>query len=161
MRGYHETLCGPLNEAASTIETAVSIAREETHTGTYKWALSWAGAQPTAMWGDVETTLSLVAELLALPKKLRFPINTAWGEVLDGWTMANQGNFDSGSNKMRDSIGYLVDEGIIMYHSVRLALLAQVHIDHEQWEAAHAVIEEVAAAVLKHDEYLDARNSPT
>jgi len=91
---------------------------------------------------------------LALPKKLRSPIDTAWGEVLDGWTMAKQGNFDSGSHKMRDSIGYLVDEGVIMSHSVRLALLAQVHIDDEQWEAAHAVIEEVTAPVLKHDEYV-------
>ena len=51
-------------------------------------------------------------------------------------------------------LGFLADAGVIMLHSIPLAWLAQLHVEHEPWSQARIVVEQAQAPVRRYDEYV-------
>jgi len=87
-------------------EIALSTSRQEPHVGAYKSGSVVGGRQRAAMRGDIEMTQSQFNELLSLPRNVRSPIDTAWGELVDGWVPAKHARVELGIETMRGCLGF-------------------------------------------------------
>lgn len=153
MRGYQQWLCGFPDQAVESMARALAWARELDHAGTFVWSLNWAGSQLAAMMHDAQTAEALTEELMSLPENERSPQDLAWGQVFAGWAIAQRGT-QEGVSLLREGINYLIAEGVKMWQSLHLALLAELYIDSGEFEKASQALNDAMLHIEQHEERL-------
>jgi DNA-binding SARP family transcriptional activator len=92
--------------------------------------------------GDQQRVTAMAEQMLALGEKHELPLARYNGRTFQGWVMALQGDLAGGIGQIEQALAELRALGHTMYITYRLALLAELHIQAGQFEAATAVLEE-------------------
>ena len=71
-------------------------------------------------------------DALSAPGKRRSPLDDAWARLLAGWAIGKRGDRDAGIRMLEDGLGYLFDEGVRMFRSLHLGLLAEIFLEDDQ-----------------------------
>jgi predicted ATPase len=88
--------------------------------------------------------------LMAVATEQSFAQRVAAGEFLRGWLLAMQGQPETGLAQMRQGLAGLLDTGAVIYQPLCLLVLAEVHGQQDQTEAALRALSEALAIIGEH-----------
>ncbi len=144
------------DQALKRVHEALTLAQELSHPFSLAVALNWAAwfhqyrreAQLTQEWAEAE---------IALSKEQGFPFWVAFGTVLRGWALAEQGQGAEGVAQLEQGLAAYLATGAEIGRPHFLALLAEAYGKGGQPEKGLAVLAEVLAqADRNEDRYYEA-----
>jgi len=104
---------------------------------------------------DIKMTREYAEAIIAVSSEQGFPIYLAWGTILQGWTMAQQGSQEEGIALMRRGIAAYEATGSALGRPSMLALLADAYGKAGQAQAGLDRVAEALALVETMEERLD------
>ena len=119
-------ILGEVDKVEGLAQEAIRMARELEHPFTLAFALA------TVSWvystiRDVDKTLVLSAEAMAISAKYSFEVTLAWATSLHGWALAEKGR-DEGVNQLADGLSAAQAAGVRLNNAFTLAMLAEVYL---------------------------------
>ncbi|MEM5316507.1 adenylate/guanylate cyclase domain-containing protein [Paraburkholderia sp. JHI869] len=129
------------DQAANRIQDALTLARKLSHPYSLALALAVAAevyqcrrqAQIAGEYAEAATTLS---------NEQGFPFWLAWGEILRGWALAEQGNAAEGIDQIQKGLSACLATGAELARPYQLSLLAQAFTKAGQASAAMEALTE-------------------
>jgi len=142
---------GYADQALREIRDALALAHELAH------PFSLAQAQGFAAWlyqlcREGPITQEQAEATLTLCTKQGFPLWTAWGMILRGWALVEQGQPEEGIAQMRQGLAAWRATGSQLYLSYFLALLAEAYGKVGRAEEGLTVLTEALEIVNRHKE---------
>ena len=139
------------DQALKRIGEALTLAQEFTHPFSLAYALGPAASiyqcrremQAALGWAEAEITLST---------EHGFALRLAWGKILRGWALAEQGQGEEGITQIRQGLAAYRATGAELLRPYFLALLAEVCGKVEQAEEGLTALAEALATVDKSGE---------
>jgi tetratricopeptide (TPR) repeat protein len=139
--GQYLWALGHIDQARTHLETGLLLVE----TGVRALAVANACFYAAIVYhnlGDHARVRALAEQLLALGDKYDLPLARINGRTFQGWLMAVQGDLTGGIAQIEQAIDKLRALGHTMYFTYRLALLAELQIQADQFDAATAVVAE-------------------
>jgi adenylate cyclase len=136
------------DQAQKRMDEALTLARELSHPYSLGFALGFAAwlhqlrRESSAAREDAE-------EEIAVATEQGFPLWAAWGAVVRGWALAEEGHGAEGSEQIRPAIAAWRAMGTELQLPYFLALLAEAHAKAAQTDEGISVLDEALAAVQK------------
>ncbi len=123
-RAWALCLTGRQNEADAVIEAAIAEALATDHSFSLCYALCFKASiqQCNDDPGEAEATSRRIIDLA---QRHGYPYWVAWAEIVQGWSIARQGNPEVGSERTRDGLRGLAQVGARQILSYGLTLLAE------------------------------------
>jgi predicted ATPase len=151
-RTYQQWLTGFADQAFQTSAEAISSARALNHPSSLAYTLISGGAHPAAMARDARMTEELANESMALSEEQGFSMFLPWGRVALGWAIGKRGKREEGAALLCQGLEELRAGGQKVWLPFYLALLAELHTDSGEVDAALEVLEEARRLVEETDE---------
>ncbi|WNC94978.1 adenylate/guanylate cyclase domain-containing protein [Paraburkholderia sp. FT54] len=98
---------------------------------------------------EVQLTKDCAAASMALSAEQGLPVILAWGSILHGWALAQEGNAEDGMARLRQGLADYEATGARLGRSYFLALLAQTYTSAGQCEAGQNALAEAIAVLQK------------
>ncbi|MBU0608799.1 MAG: AAA family ATPase [Armatimonadetes bacterium] len=122
--GWSLWLRGYPDQAAEQARQALATAESVDHPFSVALALSF-GEWVHQFRGDIAQTLATAERALAISRDLGFAFWIGWGEVLQGWTVAQRGDVEAAIEQMRGGLADWNAQGSQLGRSYFLAMLAE------------------------------------
>jgi predicted ATPase len=116
-RGYPD-------RSARAADRALGYSRELGHAHTFAHVLYWAGTA-AVFARDVATVYTRSSDCVTLASEQGFAQWAAWGQILQGWAGAQQGEATTGIARIRDGLASAAAAGTRLLIPFHLALLAE------------------------------------
>jgi TOMM system kinase/cyclase fusion protein len=142
---------GYVDQALKRSHEALALAQELSHPFSLALALDYATMLHQFCRGR-QAVQELAAAAIALCTEQGFPYYLAWGTVMQGWVLAEQGQREEGSTQMRQSLAALRATGAELRQPYYLAMLAEACGKMAQAEEGLEVLAEAMAAMDKSEE---------
>ncbi len=136
------------DQAQRRMDEALTLARELSHPYSLGFALGFA-AWLHQLRRECSAAREDAEEEIALSNEQGFPLWTAWGTVVRGWALAEQGHGAEGIEQIRQGIAAWRGMGTELQLPYFLALLAEAHAKAGQLDEGMSVLSEALAAVQK------------
>ena len=133
-------------QASKHSQEALALAREVSHPFSMALALVYA-AQLHQLRHEVELTREHAEAAIALSVEQGFPFWLAWGTILRGWAMAEQGSREEGIAQICQGVAAYQATGAEFGRPYYLALLAQSYTNAGQAQAGLDVLADSFATV--------------
>jgi predicted ATPase len=139
------------DQARQMGQKALVLAEEVDHASSLAFGLAGAG------WlsyhgGDMQTMQSQAEALITLTTEQGFALWLAWGKILRGWAIAEQGNRKDGLAQMREGLSAYLATGATGYYPYFLVLLAEAYMKMEQTAEGLAAVAEALQRVTSTEE---------
>jgi class 3 adenylate cyclase/predicted ATPase len=134
------------DQALKRSNEALTLARELSHPYSLAQALDVA-AMVHQFRQEEQATREQAEAMIALSNEQGFALWVAWGTILRGWAIAEQGQGEEGIAQMRQGLAAFRATGAEVFRPYFLALLAEVYGNVKQAEDGLAVLAEALAAV--------------
>jgi predicted ATPase len=144
-------LLGYPEQALQRSQEAITLAREVSHANSMVYALNFA-AIVHSLRREWQATHALTKEACALCAEQGFPFWLALGNILHGWTLAEEGQTNEGIAQMRQGLAAYQATGAASWRTCFLSLLIEVNWKNHQDEEGLTVLAEAFALVEKNDE---------
>jgi adenylate cyclase len=145
-------LLGYPDQALRRNHEALTLAHELGHPHTLAHALGFA-ASLYQFRRDAQAAKEQVKAMLALSSAQEFPQWLAWGAILHGWVLAEQGHRVEGMAQMRQGLTAFDDIGAALGRPYWLALLAEAYGNGWQVEEGLRLLAEALVVVHNSGEY--------
>ena len=119
-------LLGYPDQALQRIHEALTLAREMAHLSSLAYALDWA-AMLHRFRREVEAAQERAAAAITLSTEQGFALYLAWGRIVRGWTLAEQGQGAEGIAQICQGLAASRAAGIQAVLPYHLALLAEAY----------------------------------
>src|SRR5262249_21715060 len=119
LRGYPD-------QALQRAHEAITLARELSHPYSLAIALGRT-AMLHRLRREGQAVQALAEETISLATEQGFPFFSVQGSILQGWTLAEQGQTESGIAQIRQGLAAFQDMGIASTGSYNLSLLAEAY----------------------------------
>ncbi|MBP0623110.1 adenylate/guanylate cyclase domain-containing protein [Cupriavidus consociatus] len=126
-------------QASKHCQEALALAREVSHPFSMALALVYA-AQLYQFRHEAALTREYAEAAIALSVEQGFPFWLAWGTVLRGWALAEQGSREEGIAQVLQGVAAYQSTGAEMGRPTQLALLAQTYANAGQGQAGLDVL---------------------
>ncbi|MBX3348283.1 MAG: AAA family ATPase [Nitrospira sp.] len=131
-------ILGEVDEVEGLAKEAIHMARELEHPFTLAFALA------TVSWvystiRDVDKTLVLSAEAIAISTKYSFEVTLAWATSLHGWALAEKGR-DEGLDQLVNGLSAAQAAGVRLNNAFTLAMLAEVYLRRKRIDEGLAAL---------------------
>jgi predicted ATPase/class 3 adenylate cyclase/DNA-binding winged helix-turn-helix (wHTH) protein len=136
------------DQALRRSREAVILAQELAHPFSLAYAICFAGMF-CQLRRDVQAAQERATVEIALCAEQGFALYLARGTILQGWTMAEQGQGAEGFAQMRQGLASYQATGAAVFRPYYLAFLAEAHGKVGQAEKGLSVLAEAVAAVHK------------
>jgi TOMM system kinase/cyclase fusion protein len=136
------------DQALRRIHEALTLAQELSHPFSLAFALAFA-AWLHQLRREEQAAQEWAAAAIALSTDQGFPFWVAWGTILRGWALAEQGQRAKGIAQMRQGITAWRATGAELQRPYYLALLAEAYGKAGQAEEGLSVLAEALTAVHK------------
>jgi len=117
---------GCADEASKHAQTSLVLARELSHPFSMGHTLCLL-AEMHLLRHETRLTQELAEAAIALSTEHGFPVWMAWGKILRGWALADQGQLEAGIDLMREGLADYLATGAKLGQSHFLALLAEAY----------------------------------
>jgi predicted ATPase len=144
-------LLGYLDQARERNADALALAREYTHAHTLVWSLGFA-ASFHQLCREGQAAQEHAEAAMVFASEHGFPIWTAWGTILRGWALAEQGQAEEGIRQMRQGMAAWQATGAGLWWPHFLAMLAEAYGKVGQVEAGLALLAEAIDVIHQTDE---------
>jgi predicted ATPase len=144
-------LLGYPDQALKRTHEALSLARELSHFYSLAVALGRA-AMLHRLRQERQTMQARAEETMTLATEHGFPFFAVQGSILQGWTLAEQGQTEAGIAQMRQGLAALQIMGAKSTRPYNLALLADAHGQARQAPEGLSVLAEALAMVHENEE---------
>jgi predicted ATPase/DNA-binding winged helix-turn-helix (wHTH) protein len=145
-------LLGYPDQALRWNHKALTLAHELGHPHTLAHALGFA-ASLYQFRRDAQAVREQVKAMLALSSAQEFPQWVAWGAILHGWVLAEQGHRAEGMAQMRQGLAAFDDIGAALGRPYWLALLAEALGKARQAEEGLRLLAEALVAIHNSGEH--------
>jgi DNA-binding winged helix-turn-helix (wHTH) protein/predicted ATPase len=139
-------LLGYADQALRSIDEALTLAQGRCHPFSLAFALSFA-AQIHHRRREVELTQKRAEAAIAVSTDYGFPFFVAWGTVLQGWSLAEQGQGEAGIAQIHQGLSTWHAMGAQLTRPHALALLAEAYGREGQAEEGLRALDEALTAV--------------
>ena len=139
-------LLGYPDQALARSQAALALAQTLSHPPASATALIFA-AELHLYCRETQPTRELAEAILALATEHGFPFWLAWGTILSGWALAEQGRPAEGIERMQQGLSAYRSTGAELWRPHFLALLAEAYGKAGQAEAGLKTLAEVLAVV--------------
>jgi len=139
-------MLGYPDQALQSINEALTLARELTHSFSLAFTLAWAGTFGQ-FCRELQAVQGRAEELMALSSEQAFPFWLAFGTILLGWALTAQGKEAEGLAQMRQGLAAYRATGAELHRPYFLSLLAEACGKVGQPEEGLAVLAEALATV--------------
>jgi predicted ATPase len=146
------SLTGFADQAFQTVAEAIASARASNNASSLAYALIIGGAHPAAMARDARMTEKLATESMALSEEQGFSMFLPWSRVASGWAIGKRGKHEEGAALLCQGLEELRAGGQKVWLSFYLALLAELHADSGEIEAALEDLDEAKRLAEETDE---------
>jgi predicted ATPase len=150
-RAYAARALWPLGyptQAFNRTHEAMSLAYEVAHPFSLALGLIWM-AELYQFRREGHTTQERAEAAIAFSTEQGFPLWAAWGTILRGWALAEQGRVAEGVAQIRHGLATFATTGAEIYRPYYLALLAEVYGKGGQTEEGVSAVAEALALVDK------------
>jgi len=138
-------------QALKRSHEALTLAQEVSHPFSLAQSYSYA-ARLHQFRREGQTVQERAEAVIALTTEQGFPYWLAWGTMLRGWALAQQGQGEEGISQIRQGLAAWRATGAEMYRPYVLALLAEMHGKVGQAEEGLSVVVEALAFVERTEE---------
>ena len=140
------------DQSSKRNQEGLALARK--YTGGSSLALSLAyTAQLHQFRGDAALTRQYAEAVMSLAAEQGMPFWLAWGTILRGWVLSEQGSREEGIAQIREGLAGYRATGSEMGYSYFLALLADSYRQAGETDAGLAAIDEAMAMVSRSGEH--------
>lgn len=139
------------NEAVQQCQAALTRARELSHPFSLAYVMIWSVMLHTYL-RDTHTTRALTDATIALCREQRLGIWLPMAIILQGWTLANQGNIETGITQMREGLEAFRATGAEFVRPFFLGLLAELYARAGMPSQGLTLLDEALAAVERSGE---------
>ena len=139
-------LLGYPTQALERIHEALTLAREMAHLSSQAYALDWA-AMLHRFRREVEAAQDQAAAAITLSTEQGFALYAAWGTIVRGWSLAEQGQGAEGTAQIHQGLAFSRAAGIQAVLPYHLALLAEAYGKAGQGEEGLRVLAEALTMV--------------
>ncbi|HEV8714497.1 MAG TPA: hypothetical protein VGX03_16930, partial [Candidatus Binatia bacterium] len=136
------------NQALKKIHEAFTLAQEQSHPFSLALTLGWA-ATFHQLHRDGHLAQERAEAAITFSIEHGFPFHVAWGTILQGWALAEQGQEEEGITQIRQGLAAWRATGVEVWRPYFLALLAEVYGKAGQPEEGLTVLAEALAVVEK------------
>lgn len=143
-------ILGEVDQVEALAQEAIGMARELQHPFTLAFTLatvSWV----YSILRDVEQTVSLTEEAIALSIKYSFEVPLAWATFFQGWAMAEMGK-EEGFERLMNGLSAMQAAKVSLNNTHTLALLAEVYLHKKRIDEGLAVLGEAQEIVRSQGE---------
>jgi predicted ATPase len=119
-------MLGYPDQALQRIHEALTLAREMAHLSSLAYALDWA-AMLHRFRREGDAAQERAAAAITLSTEQGFALYLAWGRIVRGWTLAEQGQGPEGIAQIRQGLAASRTAGIQAVLPYHLALLAEAY----------------------------------
>jgi class 3 adenylate cyclase/predicted ATPase len=133
-------------EALRLSQQSLSMADQTLHHFSRAWALSFT-ARLHQFRGERQTTQERAEAAIKLATEQGFPFWIAWGSVLRGWALAEQGEYEKGLAQMRQGLADWQANDSKWDKLYLVSLLAEAYGQAGQVDAGLALLTEALAAI--------------
>jgi predicted ATPase len=144
-------LLGYPDQALAKTHEAVTLARELSHPYSLAFALGFA-AVLNQLLQEAQAAQRWAEEVITLATEQGFALWLAWGTIMQGWALVEQGQEAEGIGLMRHGIAAYRGTGVEVAQPYWLALLAEAYREGGQAEEGLSVVAEALETVRKHEE---------
>ena len=134
-------------------EEAIHLAREVPHPHSQAYAL-YCAAMHHQFRREWQATHERAEAVIALAAEHGLPFWLAWGTILRGWVLAEQGQSEEGIERMRRGLDASLSTGAELFRPYHLCLLAEVYGKAGQPREGLAALDEALAMAEKNEEGL-------
>ncbi len=134
------------DQALKSGRAALALAQEVSHPFSLAYALNFV-TECHRLRGEVQTARERAEEAIRLSTEQGFSLWATTATMLQGWTLAVQGQGEEGITQLRQGLAIWQAMGAEMARPHWLALLAEVHGRTEQSEKGLPLLDEALAAV--------------
>jgi predicted ATPase len=149
--GWTLGLLGHTDQALKRVQEAVTLAEAVAHPFSLGFGLH-CGAIVHALRGEGRQAQERTDAELALSNKHSFPFWATGGTAIQGWALADQGQFEAGIAQLRQGFAGWLGTGAELARTYYLGLLADACRMARQADAGLAAVTEALAAAEKTDE---------
>src|SRR5262249_20662173 len=139
-------LLGYPDQALQRIHEALALAREMGHLSSLAYALDWAAMLHRFRW-EVEAVQERTAAAITLSTEQGFALYVAWGTIVRGWALAEQGQGAEGTAQIHQGLAFSRASGIQAVLPYHLALLAEAYSKAGQGEEGLCMLTEALTLV--------------
>jgi DNA-binding winged helix-turn-helix (wHTH) protein/predicted ATPase len=139
-------LLGYTEQARHCLHEGLTLAHEGSHPFSLAFALSFA-AQLYQRQRQAKQVQEWANAAIAVATNHGFPFFLAWGRVLRGWSLAEQGQGEAGLAQLRQGLGTWQATGTMLTRPHALSLLAETYRRSGQAEKGLHVLEKALTAV--------------
>ena len=150
--GWLEWFAGWPERAVERSRAAVSLARELKHPLSLAYALCMSAAVHQCR-REARATREFARETVVLAQENGFPYWKAWGIVLEGWALADEGERDSGLARLLEGLEAYRATGAELFRPYALALAAEICAKVGRVGDALAQLEEARDAIEANNIY--------
>jgi predicted ATPase len=144
-------LLGFPDQAWQRSQEALTLAQELSHSFSLAYALSMAAMLSQCRW-EYQATQELAEAVMALATDQGFPLWLAYGIILRGWALAEQGQTEERITQIRQGLTAWRATGAELWPPYFLALLAEAHGEEGQTDEGLRMLAEALALMDKTDE---------
>jgi tetratricopeptide (TPR) repeat protein len=144
-------LLGYPEQALRKSHEALTLAQELFHPNSLAFALNVAACLHQYRW-EGQAAQKRAEAAITLSTEQGFPFFLAWGTMLRGWTLAEQGQGEEGIAQIREGLAAFRDIESEVLQPYFLALLAEMHGKVGQAEEGLRVVDEALAFVERTEE---------
>jgi predicted ATPase len=138
-------------QALKRIREALTLARELSRPFSLAYALGPAASLHKCR-REVQAAQEWAEAQIALSTEHGFPVRLAWGKILRGWALAEQGQGEEGIRQIRQGLAAYRATGAEALRPYFLALLAEAYGKVGQVEEGLSVLAEAVAKINKNGE---------
>jgi predicted ATPase len=136
------------DQALQRSHEALSLAEERGHPFSLAFTL-FVSSTLQQHQHDIRATQEKVEPLITLSEEQGFPSFFGWGQVIQAWVLAEQGQREEGITQMRQGMTVWRNTGAEMWQSHSLALLAEAYEKAGQIEQGFTTLAEALTVVDK------------
>jgi predicted ATPase/DNA-binding winged helix-turn-helix (wHTH) protein len=145
-------LLGYPEAALKRQQEGINLAREVSHPQSQAYALTW-DTMHYQFRQEFPGTRASAAAIITVATEQGLVLWSAWGTILHGWAMANEGQGETGIGQMIGGLQNMQSSGTRMFRPYYLCLLAQGYGKAGQYREGLAVLGEALALGEKTDEH--------
>jgi predicted ATPase len=138
-------------QALQHVDDARALAQQLTHLPSLTFAFQLT-LLLHSLRREGRATQERAAATIALAQEHGFPLELAWGTMLHGWALAEQGQEEAGIAQLQQGLAAYRTIGAQSHHSHFLTLLAEAHGRSGQVDKGLATIAETLRLVEQNDE---------
>ncbi|WP_233859232.1 adenylate/guanylate cyclase domain-containing protein [Paraburkholderia sp. HD33-4] len=136
------------DQAARRVQEALTLARKLSHPYSMALALALA-AEVYQCRREAQLAEEFAEAAIALSTEQGFPYWSAWGGILRGWALAEQGSPAEGIDQIHKGLSACVATGAALARPYELALLAQAYFKAGQVSAALETLTEALDIAIR------------